>query len=89
MGDNKILYFLLGLVLFFSYTLYVQDQENIRLYKICKDQDDTIQLQLEAINYQQLLYINRLKSYYNNSLIYDNDNSYNQFFDQPQGNPIH
>lgn len=88
MGDNKILYFLLGLVLFFSYRLYVQDQENIRLYKICKDQDDTIQLQLEAINYQQL-YINRLKSYYNNSLIYDNDNSYNQFFDQPQGNPIH
>ena len=79
MGDNKILYFLLGLVLFFSYRLYVQDQENIRLYKICKDQDDTIQLQLEAINYQQL-YINRLKSYYNNSLIYDNDNSYNQFF---------
>lgn len=88
MGDNKILYFLLGLVLFFSYRLYVQDQENIRLYKICKDQDDTIQLQLEAINYQQL-YINRLKSYYNNSLIYDDYNSYNQFFDQPQGNPIH
>lgn len=48
-----------------AYNLYKESQDNERLYKICTDQEDTIQLQLEAINSQKV-YINHLQYSYNN-----------------------
>lgn len=65
MRDNNVLYFLFFLLALATYNLYKESQDNERLYKICTDQEDTIQLQLEAINSQKV-YINHLQYSYNN-----------------------
>ncbi len=88
MGNNNILYFLAVLALICSCFLYKERLKNDRLYKICQDQDDTIQLQLEAISSQRS-YISKLKDHYNNNLIY-NRNSYDDYpFSRSPENPIH
>ena len=65
MRDNTILYFLFFLLTLVTYNLYKETQENKRLYKICVDQEDVIQLQSKAIDSQKI-YINELKYRYDN-----------------------
>jgi regulator of RNase E activity RraB len=87
MRDNNVLYFLFFLLALATYNLYKESQDNERLYKICTDQEDTIQLQLEAINSQKL-YINQLKYTYNN-LYYGKGSSYHLPNKEKNSSPIH
>jgi regulator of RNase E activity RraB len=82
MRDNSVLYFLFFLLALVTYNLYKESQDNERLYKICTDQEDTIQLQSKAINSQKV-YISQLQYSYNN-LYYGKGASY----DNPN-TPIH
>jgi amino acid permease len=69
--DRSLIYFLFFLVIYFGYTLYEQDQESERLFKIASDQQGTIEKLREAIDSQKV-YIELLESrviqdYYNNN----------------------
>lgn len=74
MRDNSVLYFLFFLLALVTYNLYKESQDNERLYKICTDQEETIQLQSKAINSQKV-YINHLQYSYND-LYYGKGSSY-------------
>lgn len=87
MRDNNVLYLFLVALVFLVYNLYKETQENERLYKICEDQEDVIQLQLEAINSQKV-YISQLQYNYN-SLYYGQGNSYYSPNKKEDTNPIH
>tara|TARA_Y100000310_G_scaffold136153_1_gene135044 strand:+ start:449 stop:688 length:240 start_codon:yes stop_codon:yes gene_type:complete len=68
-ADRSLTYFLFFLIIYFGYALYEQDQEAERLFKIAKDQQETIIEQNEAIQAQKF-YIKLLESraaedYYN------------------------
>lgn len=80
MRDNNVLYFLFFLLALVTYNLYKESQDNERLYKICTDQEDVIQLQLEAIKSQKV-YINHLQYSYNN--LYHGKSSSYPNADQP------
>ena len=67
--------------------IYKETQENERLYKICEDQEDVIQLQLEAIDSQKA-YISQLQYNYN-SLYYGQGSSYYIPNKKENTNPIH
>lgn len=69
MNERSCIYFLIFLLLLVAYFLYEKTVDNNRLYKICKDQDETIQLQSEAID-KQNLYINILNNSSNYKSIY-------------------
>jgi hypothetical protein len=51
------------IVFLLTYSLYKETQENERLYKICTDQEEAIQMQNNAIEYQKL-YLNYLNNNY-------------------------
>ena len=51
------------IVFLLTYSLYKETQENERLYKICTDQEEVIQMQNNAIEYQKL-YLNYLNNNY-------------------------
>ena len=87
MRDNNVLYLFLVALVFLVYNLYKETQENERLYKICEDQEDVIQLQLEAINSQKV-YISQLQYNYN-SLYYGQGNSYYSPNKKEDTNPIY
>lgn len=87
MRDNNILYFLFFLLALVTFNLYKESQDNERLYKICTDQEDTIQLQLEAINSQKT-YISQLQYSYKN-LFYGKDGVYYTPSKKENANPIH
>jgi hypothetical protein len=87
MRDNNVLYLFLVVLVFLIYNLYKETQENERLYKICEDQEDVIQLQLEAINSQKV-YISQLQYNYN-SLYYGQGSSYYTPNKKEDTNPIH
>ena len=87
MRDNNVLYLFLVIIGFFVYSLYKETQENERLYKICEDQEDVIQLQLEAIDSQKA-YISQLQYNYN-SLYYGQGSSYYIPNKKENTNPIH
>jgi len=57
--DKNFVYFLSFILLVVVYFLYEESIENQRLYKICQDQEEVIQLQADAIA-RQNLYINVL-----------------------------
>jgi hypothetical protein len=57
--DKNFVYFLSFILLVVVYFLYEESIENQRLYKICQDQEEVIQLQTDAIA-RQNLYINLL-----------------------------
>lgn len=61
MADKNISYFFLILLIIVTYFLYEKTKECEKLYKICREQDDTIYLQSSAIA-KQTLYINLLNS---------------------------
>lgn len=69
MGRRDTNYFLLFCLIIVTYFLYKESTDNNRLYKICVDQDETINLQSKAIA-QQNLYINLLNSKNNNKSLY-------------------
>lgn len=69
MGCRDTNYFLLFCLIIVTYFLYKESTDNNRLYKICVDQDETINLQSKAIA-QQNLYINLLNSKNNNKSLY-------------------
>lgn len=48
-------------IVFLLYFLFDKHQDNERMYKICKDQEETIQELQKAINLQQF-YIKQLES---------------------------
>ena len=52
------------IVFLLTYSLYKETQENERLFKICADQEEVIQEQNAAIEYQNL-YLNYLRNSYN------------------------
>ena len=87
MRDNSVLYFLFFLLALVTYNLHKESQDNERLYKICTDQEDTIQLQLEAINSQKV-YISQLQYTYNN-LYYGKGSSYDLQNKEKNSSPIH
>jgi hypothetical protein len=87
MRDNNVLYLFLVVLVFLVYDLYKETQENERLYKICEDQEDVIQLQLEAINSQKV-YISQLQYNYN-SLYYGQGSSHYIPNKKENTNPIH
>ena len=74
MADRSLTYFLFFLIIYFGYALYEQDQEAERLFKIAKDQQETILKQKEAIQtqqfYIQLLESQVTKDYYKNNNLY-------------------
>jgi len=67
-ADRSLTYFLFFLIIYFGYTLYEQDQEAERLFKIAKDQQETIIKQTQAIEaqktYIKLLEIGLQNDYY-------------------------
>ena len=63
MDNRNTIYFLIFLLLLVTYFLYEKSMNNHRLYKICQDQQITIDLQSEAIK-KQNLYINILNNNY-------------------------
>jgi hypothetical protein len=69
--QKTFIHFLIIVVLVLSYLLYEKDKENLRLYKICTEQDSVIKLQHQAM--QSQAYLKYLESYYNN--YYQNENS--------------
>lgn len=69
MDNRNIIYFLIFLLVLVTYFLYEKSIDNNRLYKICKDQDLTIQLQSKAIE-KQNLYIHIMHSSKNQKLKY-------------------
>ena len=71
MTQKTFIHFLIIVVLVLSYLLYEKDKENLRLYKICTEQDSVIKLQHQAM--QSQAYLKYLESYYNN--YYQNENS--------------
>ena len=71
MTQKTFIHFLIIVVLVLSYLLYEKDKENLRLYKICTEQDSVIKLQHQAM--QSQAYLEYLESYYNN--YYQNENS--------------
>ena len=77
MADRSLTYFLFFIIIYLGYSLYEQDQEAERLFKIAKDQQQAIVEQGEAIQIQKF-YIKLLESRtfedYNNkrSPIYNN-----------------
>ena len=71
MTQKTFIHFLIIVVLVLSYLLYEKDKENLRLYKICTEQDSIIKLQQQAM--QSQAYLKYLESYYNN--YYQNENS--------------
>jgi amino acid permease len=76
-ADRSLTYFLFFLIIYFGYALYEQNQETERLFKIAKDQQETIIEQNEAIQaqkfYIKLLESKALEDYYNErSPIYNN-----------------
>ena len=87
MRDNSVLYFLFFLLALVTYNLYKESQDNERLYKICTDQEETIQLQSKAINSQKV-YISQLQHNYNN-LYYSQGSSYYTPNKKENTNPIH
>lgn len=88
MKDQNFIYFLVFLVCLISFFLYRSNLDNERLRTICEDQDETMQLQDQAISAQKS-YISRLQYNYNN-LYYSN---YGQQYYTPNNkqetNPIH
>ena len=68
--DRNVIYFLTFLLVLVTYFLYEKSIDNNRLYKICQDQQITIELQSEAIK-KQNLYINVLNYSKNNQLQYN------------------
>jgi hypothetical protein len=64
MVDKNYVYFLMLIVFLLTYSLYKETQENERLFKICADQEEVIQEQNAAIEYQNL-YLNYLRNSYN------------------------
>ena len=68
MADRSLTYFLFFLVVWLGYCFYEQDQEGERLFKIAKDQQETIIKQNQAIEaqktYIKLLEIGLQNSYY-------------------------
>lgn len=87
MRDNSVLYFLFFLLALVTYNLYKEGQDNERLYKICTDQEETIQLQSKAIDSQKV-YISQLQYSYNN-LYYGKGSSYYPSNKEKNSNPIH
>lgn len=69
MDNRNIIYFLFFLLILVTYFLHKESTDNNRLYKICKDQDLTIQLQSKAIE-KQNLYIHIMHSSKNQKLEY-------------------
>jgi hypothetical protein len=63
MVDKNYVYFLMLIVFLLTYSLYKETQENERLFKICTDQEEVIQMQNNAIEYQKL-YLNYLNNNY-------------------------
>ena len=51
--DRSLIYFLFFLIIYFGYALYEQDQEAERLFKIAREQQETIIKQTQAIKAQQ------------------------------------
>ena len=87
MRDNTILYFLLFLLAFVTYSLYKETQESDRFYKICTDQEDVINLQSDAISSQKA-YISQLQYNYNNLYYSQSGSRYIPNKNQDE-NPIH
>ena len=73
MVDKNYVYFLMLVVFLLAYSLYKETQENERLFKICTDQEEVIQMQSNAIEYQKM-YLNYLN---------------NQLNPQNLSNPVH
>lgn len=71
MTQKTFIHFLIIVALVLSYLLYEKNKENLRLYKICTEQDSIIKLQQQAM--QSQAYLKYLESYYNN--YYQNENS--------------
>ena len=65
MTQKTFIHFLIIVVLVLSYLLYKKDKENLRLYKICIDQESVIKLQQQAI--QSQAYLKQLEMYYKNN----------------------
>lgn len=63
MSDKNTSYFLIFVILIVCYALYQKTAENDKMYKILTDQDDTIELQNQAIQLQQS-YIRQLQYSY-------------------------
>lgn len=71
MTEKTCIHFLIIVVLALSYFLYEKDKENLKLYKICTDQESVIKLQQQAI--QSQAYLKQLELHYRN--YYQNDES--------------
>lgn len=69
MDNRNVIYFLTFLLVLVIYFLYERSIDNNRLYKICQDQQITIELQSEAIK-KQNLYIYMINSSKNQKLEY-------------------
>ena len=64
MTEKTCVHFLLIIVIILSYFLYEKDKENLKLYKICSEQDSVIKFQQQAM--QSQAYLKYLESYYQN-----------------------
>jgi hypothetical protein len=69
MDNRNVIYFLTFLLVLVIYFLYERSIDNNRLYKICQDQQITIELQSEAVK-KQNLYIYMINSSKNQKLEY-------------------
>ena len=78
MADKSLTYFLFFICFWLSYNLYIQSEENDRLFKIAKDQKARMERQLELINAHQL-YIELLER----ELIINHQDNTSPLYNQP------
>lgn len=88
MKDENFIYFLVFLVCLISFFLYRSNLDNERLHAICEDQDETMQLQDQAISAQKS-YISRLQYNYNNLYYTNHGQQYYAPNNKQEANPIH